>query len=1199
MKIKDVHIDGFGVWHGLTLHRLAPDCTVFYGRNEAGKSTLLEFLRGMLFGLNRGTSLPYLEPTNGGTAGGQLTFLSGDSQFGRLRRHARPDSLSDLLSLTVQNEPLAETALPALLCDVDQKTFNNVFAVGLRELQELGTLEDLHASRWLYSLTAGLDRVSLSDVTRELEHSRSRIVSDDATSQVAQLLNQRDQIHRELDDLGELPRHLEQLLTYRDSIDREIESTQVASNQIASDVPALEIAIAIHDLWHRSRTLTAQIDALQSGNTWPANALERMDLLRSQYAKVRRESRTFKNERKKISTELTALKFDERLWRQSAQIAALAEHEGWILSVEQEFEGAEANAKRLDEQYSAHKSQLSSSPASSAVSAAIDSSAWAILRSPAAKISRARRRLKKVRTACDQHRAASLGQKQEIDKALTGRGHRDLSTAVENSGARVQQLRRRIQLDKQLEQNSQTIAELETRVSDMLEQQILPLPTTVTIGAIFVVGVVLILSGLLLPASFTGALGWPMVLLGVLGAGAAIGAKYNMEHAVVTDLESAQKQLAMAETQSKQLQAELKQLDEVLPKGGGPLNLRLQSAEQELAKLEQLLPLDSQRQSADRQAQEQEEKLAVAERIYKKYRHHWRAALASVGLPSDTSPLQAQEIAMAGGRLSAANARLADANSDVERRRRELNALSARIQQVFLAAGLQPESSRTSAQLRQLTNDLAKHEKIQQQRRSLVLQRRRLRRKQLGIADRIEQLRRRRGFLLRKCEVIDVADFNRRAANSFKIKALTAERDAANHEIELTIGNFVAREAVEHHLGGKTRQQLDDLLVDLRKQIAVLHGKRNALDRQRSELVTQIERVSADRRSAMKRFQLGLVEERLAVALRRWQTLTVTHEVLSQVKADYEKNRQPEALRDASKYLARFTSDRYVRVWTTFGEDTLLVQDAQGHSLHVEQLSRGTREQLFLSLRMAIVGMFARRGAHLPMILDDVLVNFDNERAGAGIEVLLEFAKRGHQVIVFTCHEHVARMFKLRGADVRRLPESGRPGQDRPFELEEMLKEPEPEEPVTIPAISVTTTQSEIVTGPSTIEITAQVVNTPAQVDVHFVEPPAVAPVVAVRRARLRVDTPQRKRNSVATIRRRWSAEEFSGELDDRINPQWLLSELSPETRSPVESMTESNSLAESMPHYERVSGLRLLKLFEAEPVPVIVEGRDTAGGGE
>ncbi|HZV93930.1 MAG TPA: hypothetical protein VFF72_11980, partial [Caldimonas sp.] len=116
------------------------------------------------------------------------------------------------------------------------------------------------------------------------------------------------------------------------------------------------------------------------------------------------------------------------------------------------------------------------------------------------------------------------------------------------------------------------------------------------------------------------------------------------------------------------------------------------------------------------------------------------------------------------------------------------------------------------------------------------------------------------------------------------------------------------------------------------------------------------------------------------------------------------------------------TDGRYTRVWTPLGENILLADDADGRRLPVEALSRGTREQLFLSLRLALVGSYARRGVELPLVLDDVLVNFDARRAKAAAAVLRDFAAEGHQVLVFTCHEHVWKLFKNLKLPARTLP---------------------------------------------------------------------------------------------------------------------------------------------------------------------------------
>src|SRR4051795_3100871 len=55
-------------------------------------------------------------------------------------------------------------------------------------------------------------------------------------------------------------------------------------------------------------------------------------------------------------------------------------------------------------------------------------------------------------------------------------------------------------------------------------------------------------------------------------------------------------------------------------------------------------------------------------------------------------------------------------------------------------------------------------------------------------------------------------------------------------------------------------------------------------------------------------------------------------------------------------------------------------------------------------------------------VLDDVLVNFDAERVRHAARVLCDFSRQGHQVIMFTCHEHITDIFEEAGGEVRLLP---------------------------------------------------------------------------------------------------------------------------------------------------------------------------------
>jgi len=73
MKIESLHIDGFGIWNDRTWAPLAPGLNVFYGPNETGKSTLMAFIRSILFGLDRRGQARRYEPLNGGTHAIEVT----------------------------------------------------------------------------------------------------------------------------------------------------------------------------------------------------------------------------------------------------------------------------------------------------------------------------------------------------------------------------------------------------------------------------------------------------------------------------------------------------------------------------------------------------------------------------------------------------------------------------------------------------------------------------------------------------------------------------------------------------------------------------------------------------------------------------------------------------------------------------------------------------------------------------------------------------------------------------------------------------------------------------------------------------------------------------------------------------------------------------------------------------------------------
>jgi uncharacterized protein YhaN len=300
--------------------------------------------------------------------------------------------------------------------------------------------------------------------------------------------------------------------------------------------------------------------------------------------------------------------------------------------------------------------------------------------------------------------------------------------------------------------------------------------------------------------------------------------------------------------------------------------------------------------------------------------------------------------------------------------------------------------------------------------------------------------------LLRQCGAESEEHLHRLAAEAVRVENLRREHEQIHDDLAATIGARASQADLREHLEGPAAEHLDASRDDLRARLAGMEREIHQRIEKRGQLNAQMKSLADDRQLAARQLDLATLEQRIDEAIGRWQVLAVTGQILESIRASYETDRQPETLQEASGYFSQMTQGRYSRVWTPVGERVLRVEDADGHWLPVEVLSRGAREQLFLSLRLSLAAYFARRGAPLPLILDDVLVNFDSERAKAAAQVIRDFAVAGHQMLVFTCHEHIAKLFRSLKAPFNELP-SNSERDPAPLIFEEGSKE-KPKKPV-------------------------------------------------------------------------------------------------------------------------------------------------------
>jgi uncharacterized protein YhaN len=175
MRIEAIRIDGYGIHSDLEITDLPPGLTIVAGPNEAGKTTLLDFIRGVLFDFpNRAKrTLPFHEPLRGGRHGGAVNLIDSLGRRWYLERHVGDKEPR----LTNEEGEVASPAmLSVLLGGANDALFRNVFAFGLGELASFSSLNSEEVRERVFSAgVLGAGR-SANQAIKQIEAQQGKLV---------------------------------------------------------------------------------------------------------------------------------------------------------------------------------------------------------------------------------------------------------------------------------------------------------------------------------------------------------------------------------------------------------------------------------------------------------------------------------------------------------------------------------------------------------------------------------------------------------------------------------------------------------------------------------------------------------------------------------------------------------------------------------------------------------------------------------------------------------------------------------------------------------------------------------------------------------------------------------------------------------------------------------------------------------------
>jgi uncharacterized protein YhaN len=1040
MKIRGWFIESFGIFREYRSPDLSAGLTVFHGPNGAGKSTTVAFLRGVLFGFpDHRSREPLYRPLRGGRQGGRVLLLGPDGEYVIEREVNR--RTAPRVTLPGQRQG-SEDDLRRLLGDADAHLFRSVFAFSLSELQSLASLDAGAVRDRLFSAAiAGAGRsasealgklhteaLSLlkprgqsraNGAARTLVELRTRIAAaQTAAARYAETLHEKDRWQAEVDRFAESAARL------RDEKDR------------------YESLIELRPLWDDLAVAQRELDGLEPIDHFPedpedrlARALTAVDTAKQtvdQLAAAQEAARAQRDE----------LVLDDAAAVAWAEVESL--HEALAVHREQleQLRAARGELKRAGDLLRESLARLGpdwDTERLVAFDRSIpnheDVSAWGQRLEEAERASEGAQHELDVATA---RREELLGIRDSIAARLAGPEPPPAANldAEEHALRRVHSLLvdRRAE-DAETKSLEVIIGERSRIIAARSKAPWSPSPwldvtgcglgaltlggaiwrvahgdavTSVVLAALAMLSAVAVVGVGRLRAERRTSREWRRSRLAVLRseleyAAQGLGAHQQKARQLGTELAKYSSQLAPPPVASAE---DVEAREELLS------HQRQQRREWDSAVAE-LNEAETRLDAAAQLAEIRRTALLMAHEHQKQTIANWTLWKRTVGIADGLTPPAVVEFFATVQTATMALHKAEETRPRLSQLETEVSAWEARALSALAVANVHRASpAGGDALVDDVLGLHARCQRDQERRASRTLLEAQLRERSSEITAAERRLRERE---LEKDQLF--IDGGAADEEGFRAKLATYRRRLALQKIiqdqqRQLVGRIGDGPSADAFLADLSTGQIDQWC----QRAAAIDGDVVTLERSRDEAIRKHRDLEAACQLVEESTEIPRLEVEVADLIaeqhrtvREGRILALAQGLIEETRREFERSRQPAVLSHASKAFAAVTSSHYEGVVQT--RKGLAVLDRQRTRRRVEELSRGTAEQLYVCLRLGLISDFALRNTSLPLVMDDVLANFDPGRARAMAEGLVDFA-RDHQILVFTCHPETRDLFQ-------------------------------------------------------------------------------------------------------------------------------------------------------------------------------------------
>lgn len=1066
MRIEHLQIHGFGRLHNREIE-LSEGVTILYGRNEAGKSTTLQFIRSMLFGIpSRGNPTERYEPMQGGLHGGILKARDSNGALWTIRRHTtggEGSGRNEKLNITVNHpngttQELGQAEMERLLLGgISRSMFHQLFAVSLDELQELAALQSEEMGSFLFHAGMGGGGTIMRAERRLVQEAEKLYKPRGKLQEAAKIVQAIEKLERQMaESRSYLPRYNGNIAALKVT-ESELDQLEQQRKLTGDKLVMLRKAQDVRELWLKWSDAQLELQDLPAITTFPEDGAIRYQALEGEIRNAQGAVTRYERLQSELTAELEQNPPDALLTAQGPALERLDRHRS-------SYENLRAERQRLEGELTALNEHLqrilrgidvswSAAELTAFSGAAADREAARRFAAAFASYDRRMEAEGAARQTLRSRLAAASASLQAAERALArehATGAESFAQLASRSAREVLQLWDELQQaaerwrEAQLSEgpqrgpgagsdgpSAQRMAALYRRLLWAGAALTVLLPTALwltgapPVSAVLAIGL-LGAADLALWAGLSGARrpeASPPVHGGDVGTAAAEMLRLRGQLLSGAEPESAMPGRRSAAPGSS-------------PDAGG-----LEASMRELRRL--MEAWSAWRQRIERYAAERDacrteletlagqekllaEEMSLAETAFTQTAEHYEEWLRERRLPEGLSPEGLPDIfAMVeqGNELLRQENKLSLRLKELED---ECNVFEEELLALIHESGTDPldesgvaatsfdmdphDGQRRSAltllswlELRkrawdELKKDLVRREGIQSRLQELL--------EELKESHRVlGELREQRDHLLDEGGATGGEDFLRRSAAVQR----RSELNKSIRQWELAMFGGWEDERVnalqlllDHHDASalqKERTAAEELAEREEELWNTLLEQRGKLLQEREYLKERCMEDSVIQQLEEQRAALRIVADKYAVA-------ALTAELIGRTRRIYEQEKQPQVLLLASDYFSKLTEGEYKRVVMTLGHKELKAEHKDAGLLDSGLLSRGTAEQLYLSIRLALAETMSRQ-VSLPLLFDDLFVNFDEARLHAALSLLGELSV-SRQIVMMTCHKHVA-----------------------------------------------------------------------------------------------------------------------------------------------------------------------------------------------